>query len=675
MYYLILSNTNIKNFDLTSDILENNIDKILDYAVQHNVVLNFDINYQYIIEPKYIFKYANYFNFQKVICYIQTINNVVQLSDPELYICDKFIIKEYYQPNNILFYQNNIDNNITNDIKNVLLWCTYTDNTIELAKYLINLARESKIDLYDDFNHKRSYLQMACNNNFIELVKLLLDNNDYFKFNIESIIKSVDNYNNYDILIILINYIKDNNIDIIINYKKYIPQACLSGNLQLIRYFANNAIESGQDINDILDFSLNEAVCCGYLENVKYLISIGASMFNPKYDLIDQAIINDSLEVIKYLISNGYDYYKYSFKYICQAIIYGYLDTLKFFIDLGVDYSCQNNYLLELAIRQRKLDVVGYLYDLGFRYDEKCRHAFIYICGFDAKIVNFILDQHTIDYDTYLQCFDSAIQRGRNDVVELLINTGYVANSIDYTIMISAIMHNNIYLVKLLVEYGFDMSLKNYGVIYFAYNRKYIDIAEFLIGCIDSQINLNFILYEMINDENYEMIPYIIDKPNINIDENIISKMICKLCTKEINSFLEILSISDNISEIIILQTVINLGYIDLLKHLININGDDLEYMEWALILSVKNLDIMKYLLELDKLNINSIAPDMIIYAKIKKCDNSLKYIFLNGFDINLRQYDNLKKHKNSRIVKLYKIKNYRVIFNDSEKSIYLIKN
>ncbi|AUV58761.1 ankyrin repeat protein [Bandra megavirus] len=675
MYYLILSNSKIKKFDLKDNLLEYDVDKILDHVIQNNIVLDFDINYTSIIEPKYIFKYTSYINLHNVICCIEAIGNVIQLTNPEFYMCDKFIIKEYYRPNDILFYQKNVDSGITSDIKNVLNWCTYTYNTIDLAKYLINLAQESKIDLRDDFTYKRSYLQMASINNIIKLVELLLDNNDYFQFDIEQIIKSIQHFSNYDVLITLINYIEDHNIDIVIDYKKYIPDACLSGNLKHISYFTNKSIESGQDVNDVLDFSLNEAICYGNLENIKYLISIGANLFNPKYDLIYEAIINDSLEVIKYLISNGYDYHKYGFKYICQTVVYGNFNTFKFFIDLGIDYTCENNYLLELAIRQAKFDFVKYLYDLGFKYDDKCRYAFIHICGFDAKIVNFILDQHTIDYDTYLQCFMTAIKHDKDDIIKLLINTGYVANSIDFETMNYAINHNKIYLVKLLVEYGFDISLKDYAAIYLAYDYHYNDIADFLIGCVDSQIDLNFILYKMINDENYEMIPHIIDKPNINIDENIVSKMICKLCTGEINIFLEMLSNTDNIQEVMILQAVINLGYLDVLKHLISIHQDDLEYMEWALILSVKNLDMMKYLLGLNMLNTKSIAPDMIIYANIGKCETSLKYMFLNGFDINLKQYDNLKNYKNSRVVKLYEIKNYRVIFNDSDKSIYLIKN
>nr|QZX42827.1 ankyrin repeat domain containing protein [Mimivirus sp.] len=672
MYYLILSNSKIKKFNLKDNLLEYDVDKILDYVVKHNIVLDFDINYISIIEPKYIFKYTGFINSYNIICCIKTIGNVVKLSDSEL-VCDKFIIKEYYRSNDISFYQKNVENGITNDIKNVLSWCTYNNNTIHIAKYLINLARESKIDLYNDFTYKRSYLQMALNNNFTELVELLLLNNDYFQFDIKQIINSMYFYN-YKSLIILFNYIKDHNIDIYIDYKKYISSACLFGNFPEIRYFIDNAIESGQDISDILDFSLNEAICFGDLEIVKYLVSIGANIFNPKYDLIYQATINDSMDVIKYLISNGYDYHKYGFKYICQAIIYGELDTLKFFISLGIDYSCQNNYVLELAISQKKLNFIEYLYDLGFRYDENCKNAFINICGSHGIIVNFILDRHKIDYDTYLQCFVIAVKYNNNNVIKLLIDTGYVPNIIDYDTMLSAVKHNNIYIVKLLVEYGFDISLNNYSAIYMAYYYRYNDIANFLIDSINGEVNLNFILYKMIDDENYEMIPHIFNKPNINIDQTI-SKMICKLCVGEVNTFLELLSTIENVYEVIILQAVINLGYMDVFKHLININQQYLEYMEWALILSVKNLDMMKYLLKLNILNTKSIAPDMIIYANIGKFETSLKYMFLNGFDISLKQYNNLKNYKDSRVVKLYKIKNYRVIFNDSEKSIYLIKN
>jgi len=116
-------------------------------------------------------------------------------------------------------------------------------------------------------------------------------------------------------------------------------------------------IEYLYDINK----DLGDAAYCGYLDTVKYLISIGADVHNKDNYAVRWAARYGHLDTVKYLVFNGANIHSLDDAAICWAAGMGHLDTVKYLVSVGADVHVQNDWAIRFAALDNYVDVVNYL--------------------------------------------------------------------------------------------------------------------------------------------------------------------------------------------------------------------------------------------------------------------------------------------------------------------------
>lgn len=393
---------------------------------------------------------------------------------------------------------------------------------------------------------------------------------------------------------------------------------------------------------------------------VKYLVEIGANINNS--DLYMEAIMNGHMDIVKYLIECGVDYQNVANKIIETSMNYGHVEILEYFMDLDLKIENENNYLLDLAIKYGHLNLVKYLYKIGFVYDTNCVDSLISICGmYRLDCIKFIFentDMALFDKDTIDKCFIEAARGKRPSIMEYLFERGYYP-PVDYDLLYDLILKKRYKSVQLLLKSDYDLSLNDYYVVKLAYKTGNNNIINLLNKNIPTHdINLTTTLISAINRSNYHVIPEIISNFYIE-DIDPIYLSICNLYCGKQSEFIQSFNDLNIRNSLIVLEAVICYGDIQLLNTLLHLNNNT-EYNQWALIFSAKNLDMMKYLIEIIHVDILERSVEIIIYCLLLEKRDSLKYLSFYGlvYEENFTNYLKAIKNDTLKIIDYLKSRN-----------------
>lgn len=122
-----------------------------------------------------------------------------------------------------------------------------------------------------------------------------------------------------------------------------------------------------KDVNVIHELFI-EACVEGNLEVVKYFVFNGVDVTIENNIALRRATDNDHLEVIKYLVSQGADF-RAAFNYVLRIITTkGHLDVIKFLVSKGADLNFSQGLILNIAAMNNHLHVVKYLVEQGIDF-------------------------------------------------------------------------------------------------------------------------------------------------------------------------------------------------------------------------------------------------------------------------------------------------------------------
>lgn len=119
------------------------------------------------------------------------------------------------------------------------------------------------------------------------------------------------------------------------NKIKYFREACINGNLDLVKFM----VENGADIQENKNYPIQFAIAHRHLEIVKYLIEKGANVLNDDNLALRRASSNGHLEVVKLLIEHGADVKTCDNYSIERASKNGHLEVVKILIDHGAEVT------------------------------------------------------------------------------------------------------------------------------------------------------------------------------------------------------------------------------------------------------------------------------------------------------------------------------------------------
>jgi ankyrin repeat protein len=142
--------------------------------------------------------------------------------------------------------------------------------------------------------------------------------------------------------------------DIILNSSK-------NGHLHILKHFFK--VSDNIPATEHCD-SLRLAVKGGYLEVVKYLVSLGAYVSNTYYGL-SVAASSGYFEMVKYFCEVGVDVRTDHNKAFLKASTNGHLSIVMYLVSMGSEIRQYEDYALRNASMNGHLDVVMYLVSLG----------------------------------------------------------------------------------------------------------------------------------------------------------------------------------------------------------------------------------------------------------------------------------------------------------------------
>lgn len=254
-------------------------------------------------------------------------------------------------------------------------------------------------------------LEVIIRNNYINTFKYLLKNNFKISKYFNEILVYLADYDRFDMLMYLIDELKNNNIKFNIVTKgikkiknkdgniKLKPSskneafiaACQSGNLDIVIYLVEEFMSSISIENAEINRAISIASTYGHLDIIKYLIQdfdkVKIRGFNTK-DNINTALIYacgfDQLDIVKYIVeefninhetntqaiiwasNKGYiniveylfESYNNATEILISASNYNHLDIVKLAINNGADIRAENDKALINACRNGNLEMV-----------------------------------------------------------------------------------------------------------------------------------------------------------------------------------------------------------------------------------------------------------------------------------------------------------------------------
>ncbi|AZL89616.1 ankyrin repeat protein [Megavirus baoshan] len=219
----------------------------------------------------------------------------------------------------------------------------------ELWIHISDYVQEKKLNLF------------FTNTDFLSLINLLPDYYDVFIYAIQN--------NYFDIIKHIINLknINPNIVDFIyVNLDNGIYEASKFGYLEIIKYLISlGKKDNGQHIKCSCNRSMVKAAKKGYLDIVKYFISIGTNINYKNQAVFRKSAKKGHLDIVKYLVELGVDIQVYDNDAIKYAAFFGHLDMVKYLVEKGADINAEDNFAISYSACNGHLEMVKYLVASG----------------------------------------------------------------------------------------------------------------------------------------------------------------------------------------------------------------------------------------------------------------------------------------------------------------------
>ena len=439
VFSLILVHNDIAKFLIANGaILSSKSNQLTDLFMD----CTFSNNYEMFL---YLEKYIKPKPFQKSRnSYLDFISNRTSL---ELF---KHILTFYKSPfdimvqpyNNILEYALSIKNHaISEYLINLNVFDlsngSYLSLALEFRLHDISwLLIRKGCNIHSTYGKQAHPLLLAAKNAYLDICTYLLDNGaviscSYSLF-FSYIFESKQDITN--IIKLIISRLFNNDYKILSNTKKLISHACLSNNMNNLKF----AMEYQQDVN-FYDKSTSPpiivAVASSNLDIVKLLVDIGADLTvktKSNYTVLHQAVLN-SLEVFEFLysklpslINSVANTYMTPFM---TAVLNGKIDIAKFILtktDVFIPKGFKED-LYELAIKSNNIKMMNFIEELGYYQSTKEKSnnyilkAFQY-CSIENIYFLYKKIQYTISTNPDIKEVFKSILFNQNDIISYLEN-------------------------------------------------------------------------------------------------------------------------------------------------------------------------------------------------------------------------------------------------------------
>jgi ankyrin repeat protein len=366
-------------------------------------------------------------------------------------------------------------------------------------------------------------------------------------------------------------------------------EAVRDGNQEKIRQL----LCQGEDVNDGLAYSAGH----GHLYIVKYLVDVkGANVRDDEDYPLCISAREGYLDIVKFLVEKGADVSareNYALRWSAES---GHLDVVKFLLSVEVDVSTNDGCeALRNAIINNYLDVAECLMRYGARIDFDSFTSFNQEHETKYK---YILSKINNRYDLGRALCQAATYGDLKEVKRLVRSEGAdVHYECDDPVYYAA-GHDNLDIVKYLVEQGADIHVADEVTLRRSAERGHLEVVEYLIsqGADVSACNNNALM-DAVDNKNLDMIRLLIENgADVHAREN----WIFENYSDEIVRYVKMLEKSKGSSLGERLVAVAKDGNLQEVKYLIN-KGADVHYeSDDPVYFAAANghLDIVKYLID-----------------------------------------------------------------------------
>ncbi|AGD93059.1 putative ankyrin repeat protein [Megavirus lba] len=501
------------------------------------------------------------------------------------------------------------------DTQSVMLFdwaCMY--GFIDLVKYLhfsgIRINNSERIP---------NGLKYSVYCNHIEIFKHILDNNNYYCYDITELFYPICSRERIDMFDLIIKYIEDNNFDtgklgnafgdnlihlyIQGNYDfcikfedfmeknnicsniNYLYYAVHGKNFDLVKHVINKYGHNQEYLNEAVDTAIYQS----NTKIIKYLINLGAVVTNIHNYFFDgylffyhsESYESRILSVIKYVIKLGANIHNNNAmsKIIMNAAKTNNFAIVKYLIEQGINYEVNNNFVLRCAVQHNQIDFIKYVIDSGCNLDD-CNESLLEICVKREcmELLDYFISINLYDTD-YLALY-KAIELGNIIFMEKLLSCH--ENIIFMEKLLSC--HENIDIEKIL-----EIAVKN--------NRWKIIQYLFCQNIIDYDYGTyNNITKTAFDNKKFETFEFLTNQyPDHECDSLIytIAKNIILEPSNICQDFIDL-----NLTEtLLITEFIIYKNNNEVLNSLISLN-DSAEYNSSILNISINYPTVLKYLLD-----------------------------------------------------------------------------
>lgn len=568
---------------------------------------------------------------------------------------NNIIIKSKYSLLDTTIYEILLNKGITKYIDRLLLWAI-NFNLLWLVELVYNYK-----PLIGFENHE---IRMACNCDDMNLVKYIITRNDYFKFNIESLL---DNITNKEIILYLIDFI-DTDIfikHIMENYSIEFFFDCIKGNIILTQEHIKLAIQNGKVpileylVNLGIEYDFNKLISeIKDFDTLKYMLEIGHVL---NKDDVDKILSNiETTQTIEYLMDLGYVINS-------QLIISMFDETL--IVSENTDII---EFLKSINATDSDLtvDFIEYLLEDDF---EKVKQIMEYFPGANTVIdCNLFLKYAIISED--ISKIEYAINKGGDlkkyykdilltnnvTILNLFLNHEEISDidnivlkiiENDYIESIKYLIDNNynvnlIDIFQIIMKNHYRNSITKYICEQIANNNLIIpNLVEIIINHFLDGYEIDWLLkynFEYQYKDNLEEIIMAIIMGDYDNAKNMIMSYNCISNLKILYAFI-INRVSEEDSTV----------KMDPIKFLLDLNSDNDKYAQSAFILSVFYIPLLKYLVEEKQIDLTVNGDNIVKYSIEYGHFDIFRYLYYNGFDVKNNEID-LKNHEFKIIVDVH---------------------
>ena len=267
----------------------------------------------------------------------------------------------------------------------------------------------------------------------------------------------------------IVNYVIQSGADVNENDNKALICASFYGYANIVKIL----IDKGANVNAQDSKALIYAVENSNVDLLKILVEAKVNVNSNKNAALLKATRNGSTTIARILIDAGADFN--DIRVFISAVKNNYPDIVQMLINYGADAHINNEIITDLAIESQSIEMIKILIDAG----AKVKGEYIVKAAYNeyTELVRLLINAKAdITYQNDKALIIACI-RGNELIAKMLIAVGANVNAQKGKALKSAIKHNYINLVEILIESGVYIS-DNY--IEYAYEKGYIQIANML---------------------------------------------------------------------------------------------------------------------------------------------------------------------------------------------------